>query len=908
MKEPQSILYDKRLKKSMDYALLRKEGISYLQKMSGEIWTDYNEHDPGITILDQFCYALTDVAYRTNIDIEQLLFSEGDYREISENNAFYEPDEIIPCGPATVADYKILLIDRIKEVSNAWVVPVKPSDTKQNVNGLLDVVLKVGNDVGVVNYTEVSKKVKNLFATGFRNLGEDINEIRILEPLTIEVGMNIDIVSDAIGEEVLSDIYYHINAYFNPMVRFYTYEELKHQGADLFDVFETPSFTHGFINKEELQEHKSRVLISQINELIAKVPGVRFVREFVVKKNGIRIHGDTLHIGDDAFVTLKNIQLEEALSADITITKGGVNYEYDPDLCIHLFEMKLAKEKRAYKVKSQRKIKGSKQISLSQLSRFSSIQNTLPGIYGVGRYGLPSDATQERIAQAKQLQGYLFFFDQILSNHLAQLEKIRELFSVKITEESSYFGKLPVDLAGLEDLMDDPSDNTINDLLNASDHFADRKNKIINHLLSRFGERFYSHLSGNLKTLFGNADSDVVKKELLRLKVEFLENYRKISQKRAAGYSYGLPSWDEDNGPMFRKKAYLLLNIKDNRQRSLVDHYEGMKLKVRKPDDIEVLEEKSGGSNGSFKYLKDGGAKFTFLIKNKSTVAYLLRHGLIAENYKLAQWDDKFMILFQVTRQEAPVKICEVNSIDDGKQVIQELTQYFQEISRKAEGFHVVEHILLRSLTLTEYQFQLLDKNDQVLFLSVNDTDLNAQKLNAKDTVLLGCKRSNYKRIQNKKGKHTILIVDRHGNPIARSKNTFASEEGVANKVDDTIRYFKTLDADKNIIDSKMNFEVISKTAAEVDNAFFTSKISIILPDWVARFQSAEFISLLKNAISESIPAHIGTNFLWLSIKKMKEFETVYKEWLEVKREDQADHKVQDKLSRQMIDLLINKT
>ena len=52
---------------AMDYAFLRQEGIRHLERLAGPLWTDFNAHDPGITILEQLCYALTDLAYRNKL-------------------------------------------------------------------------------------------------------------------------------------------------------------------------------------------------------------------------------------------------------------------------------------------------------------------------------------------------------------------------------------------------------------------------------------------------------------------------------------------------------------------------------------------------------------------------------------------------------------------------------------------------------------------------------------------------------------------------------------------------------------------------------------------------------------------------------------------------------------------------
>ena len=38
-------------KKIIDYDSLLSEGISLIQRFSGNKWTDYNFHDPGITFL-----------------------------------------------------------------------------------------------------------------------------------------------------------------------------------------------------------------------------------------------------------------------------------------------------------------------------------------------------------------------------------------------------------------------------------------------------------------------------------------------------------------------------------------------------------------------------------------------------------------------------------------------------------------------------------------------------------------------------------------------------------------------------------------------------------------------------------------------------------------------------------------
>ena len=73
MEEPLTISDKENLSKSQDYDFLREEALQYIQSISGKLWTDYNTHDPGITILEVLCYALTDMGYRSSFPIQDLL-------------------------------------------------------------------------------------------------------------------------------------------------------------------------------------------------------------------------------------------------------------------------------------------------------------------------------------------------------------------------------------------------------------------------------------------------------------------------------------------------------------------------------------------------------------------------------------------------------------------------------------------------------------------------------------------------------------------------------------------------------------------------------------------------------------------------------------------------------------------
>ena len=157
---------------SMDYNALKEEGIDLVQTLSGDIWTDYNPHDPGVTILEQLCFALTDLGYRTNFKIQDLLNARSRKRRQELNNTFFDALDALPSNPVSLDDYRILLIDRIQYVRNAWVYPV--DDHLQGIKGLYRVLLEVEDTIreDERKIAEIKQEVITLF-NDYRNLSED---------------------------------------------------------------------------------------------------------------------------------------------------------------------------------------------------------------------------------------------------------------------------------------------------------------------------------------------------------------------------------------------------------------------------------------------------------------------------------------------------------------------------------------------------------------------------------------------------------------------------------------------------------------------------------------------------------------------------------------------------------------
>lgn len=121
--DPTTIPAQPELTPAADFFGLRREGVGFIEQMSSAVWTDYNAHDPGITILEQLCFMLTELAYRNGWDIKDILMPAtppADPAQPYPLQTFFTARQILTVNPVKPDDYRRLLIG-LGPVRNAWV-------------------------------------------------------------------------------------------------------------------------------------------------------------------------------------------------------------------------------------------------------------------------------------------------------------------------------------------------------------------------------------------------------------------------------------------------------------------------------------------------------------------------------------------------------------------------------------------------------------------------------------------------------------------------------------------------------------------------------------------------------------------------------------------------------------------
>ncbi|MDH4172334.1 MAG: YegP family protein [Betaproteobacteria bacterium] len=564
----------------LDPAPLFDHGLDRVRAYAHEQWSDHNIHDPGITALEQVCYAITDLCYRAFHPVEDLLATAQD-NERSLATHFFGPRELLPNRPLTELDYRKLTID-VPGVRNAWVFAVEPAYYADPVEGRLlhedpglpgvrRVALRGLHGVRIEcadEYAPPEAKHAILQAVKVRlqanrNLCEDFVEIAEVETQPFVLCAEIELAPDADPAQVHARVLLAVQRYLRPGVPRYTRDKVP---GDDPDVFEGPAPDNGFIDARELAaaELRSVLRLSDIAGEVMDVEGVRAVREIVLRprlEEGGAAPAETKW--EITVQPLKRATLDAAHSR-LVLYKGSMPVPSAGALA--LYETLAREAEQAY----ARRVPGERQVPPGRFrnpATYLSLQQHFPALYGIGEAGLPPGTSALRRAQARQLQGYLLFFDQILANAFAQLAAVRSLFSLEPDLEHSYFSQPVESVPGFRELYPSPPEDTpqedhgawreriqalLDRLAETREDMLARRNRFLDHLLARYAERLQDYLAIHA-ALFGATPA-----ETARAKCAFLRDYPALGAERGRAFDYSAgPAWSNVPG-LEKRLAHLL--------------------------------------------------------------------------------------------------------------------------------------------------------------------------------------------------------------------------------------------------------------------------------------------------------------------------------------------------------------
>lgn len=391
---------------TQDFDLLKQAGLNYIQAATSSVWTNLNPSDPGVTILDQVCYALTELGYCNDFPVKDILTKPDG--NLHTQDQFYLPDEILPASPVTIADYRKYLIDGVDGVNN---VVMMADGGKYKTYLLIDSAMPGFDDVCEAAFYCLNKR---------RNLGELFSLPEALQPVPHFIHGRIEVQGKS--DAVLSAIEAAISNYIFPSITQTGYRQLMNNGEDINTIFNGPLLQKGAIDTASLGKKRDVLrltdliqLISSFAEVIAltfdsPVPGIKEIRSDVNEVLVVNVAGSVLH----GFLEIYN----KGTRVQSTYTPVPLNATDEPEM-----NTVFASQPDLHADLPKGKFR--------DINTYFSIQNTFPEIYGVGPHSVEENASPFKLAQSRQLKGYLLLFDQLLANQFSQLANIDNLFSFK---------------------------------------------------------------------------------------------------------------------------------------------------------------------------------------------------------------------------------------------------------------------------------------------------------------------------------------------------------------------------------------------------------------------------------------------------------------------------------------------
>ncbi|MGN7877128.1 hypothetical protein ACTJKJ_26520 [Roseateles sp. 22389] len=545
---------------------LRARGLEWLQALGGGVWTDHNLHDPGITLLEQLCFGLTDLVYRAGFPVaDHLTGPDGtiDYAGLS----LHPPAEVFPCRPTTPADHRRHLLDAVPGLDDATLMPDADS-------GMYRLRLKLSQDGGGAPGAAPSLAADRIAAAraayfARRNLGEDLApDIVRLRDVPCELHADIDIAGPRDSVDILAEVYDRCARHIARAAVSRTLDELLREGRSLEDIYTGPAPRHGFIEDappSEAGHAAERLFLSDLTAVVLAVPGVVDARVIALRAEGREaMAGSVEWRGEDWALALRLPDRDQPSTITVRRRGNAVPVAWN-DLRRRLEDLRAAGRAHQARGQAGHATRAAALLPLGvhrRLDSYVSVQDHLPAIYGLGRYGVPASAPPQRQARAKQLKAYLVMQEQAIAQGLAQLQHLRALFSVAPGARQGLWSQLigPDAVPAIDRLYRQPPQAVMDTVYRPFDRSAKRKNRALDHLLALHGE---TYTQNSMRQFLGHLGPEEAETLLLENKATWLRDIVTLTRDRAGGFDPGRPSWDApDNCGGLQRRASLLLGFR----------------------------------------------------------------------------------------------------------------------------------------------------------------------------------------------------------------------------------------------------------------------------------------------------------------------------------------------------------
>lgn len=578
---------------------------------------------------------------------------------------------------------------------------------------------------------------------GNRNLCEDFRNIKAVKIQEIAVNANIQLLNSVNIEKYLAQLVYALNTFFSPPIKHFSAQALFEEGVPIESIFEGSKLKNSVIQSNDLvdlprsdnQGRTGSIYVSDLINLFIHIAesddSIRYTepgkQAIALSKLSISnfVNGKIVIEGASNCLTLVKPDLYKPRfslnKSKIQFFKNDILINYNQELVYTLYQALLQSNQPSpggnFKMPFP-------QGELLSISTFYSTQYDLPAIYGLGKNVLPNSFASDRRAKAEQYRGYICILDHVLANITGQLSNVNELFSIDLKSIKTYFNENLYNIPYLDRLLvsyinsgdtwvdfqaDDENQyqQKLSDLSESREVFCDRRNRFLNHLLSRFAFSLQIYESWRYEEIAPITNDSAefrlqeleLKQDFIQDKINVLKQYPVLSSQRFKALDYTNDVWDTENVTGLERRLITFLGLNRFERRSFYNELN---------DFIQIIESTPGvfvyeilGLDGaiilqSVDNFPDSGSALL-------SARALVRQGSIRSNFYIESQNIAGLEVHRVGFQTNPALLPILEAMSplsfeqewEARIAIRSIIRAIKEIS---SGIYVIENVLLRPL------------------------------------------------------------------------------------------------------------------------------------------------------------------------------------------------------------------
>lgn len=663
------------------YSQLQEHTLDELQRLSGKVWTDFNVHDPGVTVADAANYVLTEADYKFGFDLPDYLADKEGNIDF-ENYGLFSPEEVYTTAPVTAEDYRKLLIAHFPTLENIQVEADKSTG---------DYHVRLVESPFREDKENIEKEIR-CFYHAHRNLCENIGNVTVVRPAQLVLEAELEIEVGCNATDILAEMYWTVIQYLAGSIEIAFPEERLTSGLSPEQWMEgTTEGVRVTIPEQADTEH-------ELYLKFFKIKGIKSFKTCYLKEDG-KIRTDF-----KSGYSLAIPRADKDLHVYITVGQLGVPI----DMARFVEELQALYYTRGTSLRMERPVTG-KQVEKSPLPTavyrdiysHYPIGMDLPGCYlthlSEKQRSLPINDREFR-----EFDAYLALYDLLIERGLKEVKEMTSLLS--IGEETKLLSEMEVlapEIAKLRKRND-----------RYRDVFA-LKNKYLDFLDGLYGVDSNPAWMEELNC-YGETEDE----QLLR-RITFLRHAAELTKNRAGARNI-CQGGGEENVPTVKKYFCYLLGMnrdedisvgnvlpshnlalfgEDPRGERTRNRLNAVLIDEKMLDDtnIEPVELTLPWDDKEVKLQQYTLLRNELAVFNSNVISGgFFRGGIRLDNYKLVKADEKeYLLVFWNEEEKQWMNLERSSDKAQLNELANTLRRYLRELNRLCETVYVVEHNLL---------------------------------------------------------------------------------------------------------------------------------------------------------------------------------------------------------------------